>query len=136
MNWIRRHPLLTALAALAILCAVLVQVVLDRHSDRPASAGSPANMCYLTLSGAEVTEYVSVDMVTKDQTCASLALLIQQVLPGATVTADGSAKPYGAGYQAACLGLITPDYDPASVVAWNGDDTGGACTALGLETLP
>jgi hypothetical protein len=95
-------------------------------------AGNP---CYMTLSGAYETEYVTV-LMAPGQDCGTITLAMQQVFLGATVTNDGSSKPWPPGYSAVCDGLVTAAKDVSTVVAQNGVDSGGACNALGFSPVP
>jgi hypothetical protein len=96
--------------------------------------GSVADMCYITLAG-EVTEYASV-MLAKGQSCSTIAFARQQEFYGATVSSDGSAKPWPSGYSAACEGVLTSASDPSFVIAQGGDDSGGVCSTLGFTEMP
>jgi hypothetical protein len=127
-------------AAFAILAGTYaVKSVFFPNSSSGQNSSTPAtsnfDACYLTLTGAEVAEYVSVDMAA-GQTCSTFALAIQQEFAGATVTSDGSSKPWGAGWSAACMGSLTSANDPATVVAEGGDDTGDVCSTLGFDAIP
>jgi hypothetical protein len=96
--------------------------------------GSVVPMCHITLTG-EVTEYVSIE-IAKGQRCSTIAFAMQQEFYGATVTSDGSAKPFGSGWSAACLGTLTSADDAAFVIAQGGDDIGGVCSTLGFSASP
>jgi hypothetical protein len=103
-------------------------------SSSSASAGR-IDWCYVTLNGAEVTEYMAIDM-DPGQSCSEMALALQQVFLGASVGGDGPNKPFGANWSAACMGTLTADDDPATVIAYNGDDTGDVCSTLGFSSVP
>jgi hypothetical protein len=108
-------------------------------SSTPSAGGgsngssSVADPCYITLAG-EVTEYVAV-LMANGQSCSTIAFAMQQEFYGATVSSDGSAKPWGSGWGVACSGTLTADDDPSTVVA-QGDDTGGVCSTLGFSASP
>jgi hypothetical protein len=65
-----------------------------------------------------------------------MAFQVQQVFQGATVTSDGSNKPWPSGYNAACMGTLTGANDISTVVAQGGYDSGGACNTLGFGAVP
>lgn len=49
-----------------------------------------------------------------------LAAAVQQLFLGATVSSDGSTKPFPSGYSAACMGTLTAANDPAIVIGPSG----------------
>jgi hypothetical protein len=134
-------------AIMAIVATVLLfagyagyRVASGGASDSGSAAATSPNKsdlfdwCYITLSG-EVIEYVSVGM-GNGQNCGTIAFAMQQEFYGATVSSDGSTKPWPAGYSAACMGTLTADNDPATVIAEGGDDTGDVCSTFGFSSTP
>jgi hypothetical protein len=135
-----KRAILGIIATVLIFVGVGVGIRLTGGGQAAAPSGggggsapaAPSANCYITLSGDEI-EYVSIEMA-QGQSCYNTAFALQQVFTNATVTSDGSSKPFGSGWSPACIGTLTADDDPATVVAQGGDDSGGACNVLGFTS--